>query len=420
MKKKILFLCLALSCGTVHAQLEVTTSGLVNINTPSSPSAQVNIESTHTALKGVRTGSGSNLYVPTLEGQGFVEGSLWNMGVRGVGYGSSGATNCGVFGMSTNGGIHKNYGVMGMLYATTTKGAAIYGGRGWSLSYGSAFTQSYAGYFDGDVHVQGNITFSGNLSGNVLLTSAPPTNSIQSDLSASPSRSANGETTSDLLHGLSVKTYYHPIPEKDRRSTATEPDFTGMDSMEVAAIKAALAEETDEEEEDVIGRQVLSKQHYALDAEQLATLFPDLVYENTDGTKSINYVEMVPVLVQAINELKSELNELKGKGAAKARKHGTTDVASISSAPEVITLGQNVPNPFGTSTSIAVNIPSTVQVASINIYDLNGHKVDAVAIPARGVQTVSLQAANLAEGMYLYSLVADGKVVQTRRMIVEK
>ena len=43
-----------------------------------------------------------------------------------------------------------------------------------------------------------------------------------------------------------------------------------------------------------------------------------------------------------------------------------------------------------------------------------------VNLTARGRQTVQLNATSLADGMYLYSLIADGKVVETRRMIVEK
>ena len=42
-----------------------------------------------------------------------------------------------------------------------------------------------------------------------------------------------------------------------------------------------------------------------------------------------------------------------------------------------------------------------------------------IDIPVRGKQNVQLDASALTDGMYLYSLIADGKVVQTRRMIVE-
>jgi len=67
-----------------------------------------------------------------------------------------------------------------------------------------------------------------------------------------------------------------------------------------------------------------------------------------------------------------------------------------------------------------VSVPESVQYAFVYVYDLQGKKVQQVDITARGKQTVKVDAANLAEGMYLYSLIADGKVVETRRMIVEK
>ena len=65
-------------------------------------------------------------------------------------------------------------------------------------------------------------------------------------------------------------------------------------------------------------------------------------------------------------------------------------------------------------------MPETVQTAFLYVYDLPGKKVQQVNLTARGKQTMQLNAASLADGMYLYSLIADGKVVETRRLIVEK
>ena len=168
-------------------------------------------------------------------------------------------------------------------------------------------------------------------------------------------------------------------------------------------------------------QQVLSKQHYGLNAEQLAESFPDLVYENEDGSKSINYVEMVPILVQAINELTAKVAVLEGNETTSKRAiPSATGINTTNEAVTLLSLGQNKPNPFGETTSIAVSVPEDVQTAFLYVYNLNGSKVAQVDIPARGYTSVTLSAATLSEGMYLYSLVADGKIVQTRRMIVEK
>ena len=167
-------------------------------------------------------------------------------------------------------------------------------------------------------------------------------------------------------------------------------------------------------------QQVLSKQHYGLNAEQLEAVFPGLVYEDENGTKSINYVEMVPILIQAINELKSEINALKGGDTTSRNvKKEATGLAN-SEDVTLLSLGQNKPNPFGTNTEIEVSIPETVQQAFIYVYDLQGKKVDQVDITTRGKQVVRLSSDNLTDGMYMYSLITDGKVVETRRMIVEK
>ena len=167
--------------------------------------------------------------------------------------------------------------------------------------------------------------------------------------------------------------------------------------------------------------QNVTKRHYGLSAEELEEVFPDLVYDNEDGTKSINYVEMVPILVQAINELNAKIEVLEGgDGDVKKVKSQATNTDEMAENVTMLSLAQNKPNPFGTSTTIEVSIPEDVQTAFIYVYDLTGKKLQQIDIAARGKQAVTLNAATLTDGMYLYSLIADGKVVETKRMIVEK
>ena len=125
---------------------------------------------------------------------------------------------------------------------------------------------------------------------------------------------------------------------------------------------------------------------------------------------------MVPILVQAIGELKNEILEMRGGAARKV----ATNVDGVGEGVQVLSLGQNRPNPFGTTTDIEVTVPENVQSAFVYVYDLQGKEVQQVDITGRGKQTVQLNAADLADGMYLYSLIADGQVVETRRMIVKK
>lgn len=83
-------------------------------------------------------------------------------------------------------------------------------------------------------------------------------------------------------------------------------------------------------------------------------------------------------------------------------------------------MAKTSPNPFGTSTSIEVRIPDDVQSAFIYVYDLTGKKLQQVDIVSRGKQAITINASSLTDGMYLYSLIAYGKVVEAIRMIVER
>jgi hypothetical protein len=59
------------------------------------------------------------------------------------------------------------------------------------------------------------------------------------------------------------------------------------------------------------------KRHFGLIAQELETIYPELVSNNT-GFKSVNYIELIPIILsqmkcmqQEIDKLKGELNELK-------------------------------------------------------------------------------------------------------------
>ena len=85
---------------------------------------------------------------------------------------------------------------------------------------------------------------------------------------------------------------------------------------------------------------------------------------------------------------------------------------------DVPTLEQNDPNPFTQTTVVRYTLPESVKSAFLYIYDLNGTQIDQKMLQSRGKSSVTLEAGSLAPGMYLYALVADGKVIDTKRMII--
>ena len=87
------------------------------------------------------------------------------------------------------------------------------------------------------------------------------------------------------------------------------------------------------------------------------------------------------------------------------------------SSTQSIVLDQNAPNPFKERTTIGYAVPDHVEDAQIFIFDLSGQIMKKVKLqPGEGILEVF--ASNLSSGMYSYSLVIDGEVVDTKQMVV--
>jgi hypothetical protein len=83
-------------------------------------------------------------------------------------------------------------------------------------------------------------------------------------------------------------------------------------------------------------------------------------------------------------------------------------------------LYQNNPNPFTIDTEIEYFLPQNTQVANLYVYNMNGLQIAEYPISSFGSGSVVINAGNLDAGMYLYSLIADGLIVDTKRMILTK
>jgi hypothetical protein len=82
-----------------------------------------------------------------------------------------------------------------------------------------------------------------------------------------------------------------------------------------------------------------------------------------------------------------------------------------------IILNQNVPNPFAEQTQISFSIPETVKKAQIHFYDANGKLINSVEVEERGLGQLNVFANDLSTGVYTYTLVADGQIVATKKMM---
>ncbi len=301
-------------------------------------------------------------------------------------------------------------------------GAGVYGSSTVFVSNWQTYSGIYAGFFNGDVRVTGSLY-------GTLLTpssnSSPDSNVAQeSVVRAFSANSTEGESVSDKLQQVQLLQMYRPNANKltAEQVEAKKDMFRKymQESLSAAGDEAKGDIDLDNiEVSDEIPQTRLSTVKYGLAADQLKEVYPELVYEDENGNVSINYIEMIPLLVQAVNELKAELAQVKGETKAEAKTRA--DATAINTVDKaVLSLAQNNPNPFSESTSIEVSVPQSVRTASLFIYDMSGKMLKRITITERGTSRVPVTAEELTEGMYLYTLVADGKVAGTKKMILAK
>lgn len=167
------------------------------------------------------------------------------------------------------------------------------------------------------------------------------------------------------------------------------------------------------------------ERQYGFIAQEVQKIFPDLVHTGPDGYMSVDYIGVIPLLVNAIQELRGRLEKVENseEETPSTSNSAPTDNGIEGSAllgervAEV--LSQNDPNPFSSDTRIGYNLPDGTQQAAIYIYDLQGKQVKRLNVDARD-NSVTLQGGDLQAGMYIYSLIADGKELASKKMILTK
>lgn len=81
-------------------------------------------------------------------------------------------------------------------------------------------------------------------------------------------------------------------------------------------------------------------------------------------------------------------------------------------------LSQNQPNPFNDITTINFFVPSNVQNAVIQISNIEGKVIETVPIQSTGKGELTIEHKNYPRGSYFYSLINDGVVSDTKKMVL--
>ena len=148
---------------------------------------------------------------------------------------------------------------------------------------------------------------------------------------------------------------------------------------------------------------------------------PELVLTDAGGRKYVDYMSFIPLLVDRINRLQARVDELEGAQDEVGRVMRAPTAGAEMAVTGRTELFQNSPNPASAVTGIRYALADDVATAQIKVYDLQGlEKLSFDLATGDGAGSVSIEASTLPAGMYLYSLIADGRLIDTKRMIITK
>lgn len=294
--------------------------------------------------------------------------------------------------------------------AGTCSNIAVYGTTR-QLNYGpqTKGSNSWAGFFDGDVYIGGSgaLGGGGGFSGEVLV------------INGSALAIGGVWTPSDKQLKNNIKKL-GDVSQKLTKLSGYTYNYNADDKINYP-----------------------KTEQIGLLAQELSETFPQLVQTNKKGDMSINYTGMIPVLLEGFKEQQnlleaqqkqiSELKELVNAMATNAANQSSSgnglnaqnngnDGAPVSiklSDKNVLVLNQNVPNPFAESTTISYNIPNEFSKAQLIFTTSDGKVIKVVDITAKGYGSINIFADDLSHGSYSYQLVIDGKIIDTKRMIKE-
>jgi len=146
--------------------------------------------------------------------------------------------------------------------------------------------------------------------------------------------------------------------------------------------------------------------------------------ENDKDPYAIDYASFVVPLVKAVQELSTENEELKSRLAKIEQMIGAANSTTGSDALNIklsdAALEQNIPNPLVTATAIRYKLQSGVKKAELVIKDMTGKTIQQITLGTNTSGVINIDASSIGSGVYTYSLVADGRVIESKRMVVAK
>lgn len=274
---------------------------------------------------------------------------------------------------------------------------AVYGGfAGNNPIFSKTLLDNLAGYFDGDVYIGGGFNIT---SGGFALTS---------DSQFKTNINALGSTKA-IIALLQPKTFYFDTTNSYNIKFDHKKQY-GLIAQDV---------------EQILPELVSAKIKYAKKDSVGNTIEAGTTY------KALNYNAFIGILLanakEQNNRIDSLINALNNSNAREGSsatplnieqqvKNISLQSVTLSNA-DAIVLDQNQPNPFSESTVIKYNVPEKYSYAQLIFTTVEGRILKTIDIAKKGAGEITVYANDLSNGIYNYTLVVDGKTIDSKKMI---
>lgn len=148
------------------------------------------------------------------------------------------------------------------------------------------------------------------------------------------------------------------------------------------------------------------------------------VYSSTTGpaASAITAAQQIATplnidLQSQVEDLKKQVEEL--RSLILSRQPLSPQQLNTLKNPNLPWLGDGQPNPSNNSTLIEYSLPTGTSIATCQVYSLDGKILSTTVLnPSAGKSRVNVDTGKLAPGMYIYSLIVNGKATDTKKLIV--
>lgn len=158
-----------------------------------------------------------------------------------------------------------------------------------------------------------------------------------------------------------------------------------------------------------------SELQFGLIAQEVQKVLPTLVIESEKGDLAINYIGLIPVLIEAMKEQQIQINELKSQ-LSDSFKAQNQDLLQFTNT-KIISVS---PNPSSDVISVSLNIDKAVTTANLQVHDINGVLLNNLNLTERNTNIIKmLHKDNIGNGIFIINLVINGKSIDTKKIIFE-